>query len=319
MLTIYFLTITIRVKLSGWKENEAGLAEIKQTAGQSPSSRVKTGQSAETGTLFERVSFEKQLIEDKAFVRCRFEDAYFKNAELHHCEFHHTRFVYCYFRAATFSGTKFRGCLFDFCNFEGATFHDCDLEYSEFLNSRIKYSQLSGCFPKWPNVLLRFARSLRKNAQSLGDAEEYRRFLSLELEASEQHDLNVFTKYDNYYHKYRFIERAAAFKRWLFMKVERLVWGHGEKWSRVLWTAALLAVFFALLFQFTNARLQNMPTNPTFWNFLALSLSKLLGVDYGTVTPANSWARVLILGERVGGFVVLGFLVTSLYLRISKR
>jgi len=193
------------------------------------------------------------------------------------------------------------------------------MEYSEFLNSRIKYSQLSGCLPKWPNVLLRFARSLRKNAQSLGDAEEYRKFLSLELEASEQHDLNVFTKYDNYYQKYRFLERVAAFRRWLFMKAERLVWGHGERWSRVLWTAALAAVFFALLLQLTHARLQNMPTSPTFWNFLALSVSKLLGVDYGVVTPASGWARFLFLGERATGFVVLGFLVTSLYLRISKR
>ncbi len=295
------------------------LADIKQTQEQNVLSSVKPGRPSETGALFQRLSFEKQRIEDKAFVRCRFEDAYFKEAELLHCEFHHTRFVHCYFRAANFSGTNFRGCLFDFCNFEGAKFHDCDLEYSEFLNSRIKYSQLSGCFPKWPNVLLRFARNLRKNAQSLGDAEEYRRFLSLELQASEQHDLNVFTKYDNYYHKYSFMERVAAFKRWLFTKVDRLVWGHGERWSRVLWTAALVAVFFALLFQFTNAHLQNMPTNPTFWNFLAYSVSKLLGVDYGTVTPANGWARVLILGERVAGFIVLGFLVTSFYLRISKR
>jgi len=247
-----------------------------------------------------------------------FEDSNFKDAEVQHCDFYHTRFVHCYFRGTSFSGTRFRGCLFDSCNFEGAKFHDCDFDYSEFIRSQVKYGQLSGCFPSWPNVLLRLARSLRKNAESLGDTDEYREFLSLELKASEQHDWNVVTKYDNYYQKYRVIERVRALRRLCFMKIERWVWGHGESWSRVMWTAAIVALVFAVLFRFTGAEIKNMPGS-SFLNFVGLSVSNLTGLDYGNSAPANTWARLLIIGERGAGLVVFGFLVTTLYLKISRR
>jgi hypothetical protein len=318
LLTGYFVTITIRVTLSTDRKDEAGMSETKQTSGQKPPLAVEPARGTERGLLFERVSFESQAIKLKDYIQCRFEDAYFKEAQFHHCDFYHTRFVNCYFRGASFSGTNFRGCLFDSCNFEGAKFHDCDLEYSEFSNSRIKYGQLSGCFPKWPNVLLRFARSLRKNAESLGDREEHRKFLFLELQASELHDLNVFTKYDNYYQKYTFVERVGALKRWVLTWIERLVWGHGEKWSRVIWTAVVIACFFAVLLRFTDARFQNMP-NQTFWNLLGISVGNMVGANYVTIAPANTWARVVLLSERASGLVVFGFLIASLYRRISKR
>lgn len=295
------------------------MSDPKQVTSQSSHSLVKSGEAVEKALLIERATFDRKQISQKTVIQCRVEDSYFKEADFRRCNFLHTRFVRCYFRGASFSNSTFQGCFFDSCNFDGAKFHDCRLEYSEFVQTQIKYAQISGCLPHWPNVLLRLARSLRKNAESLGDSEEYRRFLSLELSASQQHNWDVLTKFDNYYEKYKVIDRIRALRNCVVDTIERLVWGYGEKWSRVLWTGAIVSLLYALALRFSNAQVNNIPDGATIWTYLSLSIGNLLATDYHSAYPANTLAWALLLSERAIGFVIFGFLVTSLYVRISKR
>lgn len=284
-----------------------------------PNVLVAKGRVSEEGIILECVSCENQRISQKTITRSRIVSVSFKEAEFQDCSFSHTVFIDCYFRGAKFTKTTFNGCFFERCNFDGARIANCDFEYSEFSLCRIAYSQLEDCFPKWQNVLLRFARSLRKNAESTGDPEEYRKFLSLELRASEIHYRHMFTKFDGYYKKYRVIDRIRAFKRWASMEVDRVLWGYGESWTRVVLCGVIVIFLFALGFRYTGADMRNMPQDAGFWSFLALSASNFMSVGYDNVTAGNAWARFLAITEGAVGLIVFGFLVTSLYLRISKR
>jgi hypothetical protein len=152
----------------------------------------------------------------------------------------------------------------------------------------------------------------------MGDYEEYRRFLSLELMASETHYKYVFTRFDGYYQKYRIVDRIQAFRKWTSMVVDRLLWGHGEKWTRVLLIAAAVVIIFAFAFQYVLP-VKGMPQESGFWNFLAFSACNFFTISYGTAEPGSGTARALQVTETALGLLLFGLLITSLYVRISKR
>ena len=282
-------------------------------------SLVSRGPSSVEGALIQRASYSGQSIEQKTLRQCRLENLAFKSAELSDCAFTHSRFTDCYFKDASITRVQFIDCYFDHCDFDGATFSNCTFEYSEFRDCRIEYDQIQSCLPNnWQNVLVRLARSLRVNAHSMGDHEQYRRFLSLELMASETHFKYVFTRFDGYYQKYGVVDRFRAFRKWASMVLDRVLWGHGERWTRVLLIAAAVVPAFAFVFQHI-APVTNMPPGATFWNFLAFSACNFLTLTYGTAEPGSGVARALQISEAALGLLLFGLLITSLYVRISKR
>lgn len=275
--------------------------------------------SSQCGILLERISYENTQVHDKAFTLCHFDGVNLKGAQLTNVTFSHSRFTDCYFKNASLTRVRFIDCFFDHCDFDGAVLSGCGFEYSEFRNSRIVYDQIESCLPRaWQNVLFRLARSLRVNAHSVGDYGEYRKFLSLELMASETHYKQMFTKYDGYYKKYRPIDRLRAAREWATMRIDRFLWGHGEHWTRVLLVGGALVVGFAFLFRY-GTEVQNMPTRASFWNYLAFSASNFMTLTYDNAVPADGFARFLQISEAALGLLFFGLLVTSLYVRISKR
>ncbi len=156
------------------------------------------------------------------------------------------------------------------------------------------------------------------NAHSMGDYDEYRKFLSLELAASETHYKFMFIKYDGYYKKYSFIDRLKALQKWTTMKLDRFLWGHGEKWTRVLLAATAVVLVFALIFRYA-VEIKNMPMDANIWNYVAFSASNFMTLAYEDAAPADGLARFLQILEAGLGLLFFGLLVTSLYVRISKR
>lgn len=281
---------------------------------------LQKGQVSQQGLVIERISYEKARIQEKVLRRCRLEGLSFKNAELSDCAFFHARFKDCYFKNASLRRVRFIDCFFEHCDFDGTVFSNCGLEYSEFRFCRITHDQIETCLPKnWQNVLFRLARSLRMNAQSMGDYEEYRKFLFLELAASETHFRYMFTKFDGYYKKYRPVDRLRAFQTWARMWIDRLFWGHGEKWTRVLLVAGAVVLVFAFIFRYAGVAIRNMPEGATFWSYLAFSASNFMTLAYQNAAPASRFAQFLVISEAALGLLFFGLLVTSLYVGISKR
>lgn len=295
------------------------MPKIRSNSAASELGLLHEGESPQQGLLIERVPYENARIRGKVLRQCRLEGLTLKGTQLTDCAFFHTRFTDCYFKDASLTRVRFIDCFFEHCDFDGAVLSNCAFEYSEFRNCRIAYDQIESCLPEsWQNLRFRLARSLRMNAHSMGDYDEYRKFLSLELMASETHYKYVFTKYDGYYKKYRPIDRLRALQKWTTLKVDRLLWGHGEKWTRVLLAATVVVLVFAFAFRYV-VQVRNMPQGANLLNYLAFSASNFLTLTYENAAPAEGFARFLQISEAALGLLFFGLLVTSLYVRISKR
>ena len=110
-----------------------------------------------------------------------------KEVEFEKIDFKYTVFDNCYFRKCNFSKCDFTGCKFVGSNFRGAVFSGCKFDYATFEKTIIDDSLLDNNCPSYENLKLYFARSLRTNFQSLGDAEGANKAIKLELVATEIH------------------------------------------------------------------------------------------------------------------------------------
>lgn len=266
--------------------------------------------------------FDNGNIREKTVQRSRFVELGFKGAHFEDCIFNHSYFERCHFRKAFFKTVSFTNCFFRDCRFDEAEFLDCQFNFAEFENCSVTYDQLKSCLPTMENILWKLARNLRVNAQNRGQTEDYRKFLLAEIRASETHNFKkAFAWSDPYYGKKypRWEDRLIGLGSWLGLKFEGFFWGHGEVPLRVIRSAAIFIVAFAVLFRWTHAQIQNMPHNANFLEYLFFSAAMFTTVAYGDVVPASFGARVLATLDGACGLIVFGFLVAALYRRISKR
>mgnify|MGYP000456695541 FL=1 len=114
-------------------------------------------------------------------------------------------------------------------NFSGSTFIGCNFDYATFNNTEIDEELLYSSCPGFDNLKLKFARSLRKNFEGLGDAEAANNAIKIELEAKKSHLFKCWNSNESYYRKkYSGFNRFIAFLKWFRFKLEELVWGNGE-------------------------------------------------------------------------------------------
>jgi hypothetical protein len=139
-------------------------------------------------------------------------------------------------------GTSFQGCTFDYATFERT------LIEPEILKT--------GC-PGFENLQMRFARSLRINYQELGDSDAANEAILVELAATEAHLKKAAFSRESYYRaKYRGLNRAAAIAALVKFKALDLIWGNGEKATRLIFTLLVVLVCMAL-FDVFNFRDRN--------------------------------------------------------------
>jgi len=270
--------------------------------------------------VFEDLSCDENILRQKSPVRCRFLRCGFKGSIFEDCIFNHSRFSDCYFRKAQFRRVSFVGCEFRDCKFDEAIFENCQLDNAEFSNCSITYKQVLPSFPRHDNVLWRLARNLRVNAQNRGEADDSRKFLLAELNASERHNYRkAFDWNDPYYgKKYKPLERVSACGQWCVSKLSSFLWGHGEMPIHVLRMSLLIVILFAFLYGW-KGDFTNFPQSKSWQEYLGYSFAAFASAAYGNVTAANGAARFLSTVESILGLVLFGFFVSALYRRISKR
>jgi len=141
--------------------NVKNMADVKNVSEQfKPSNR-----STVVDQIIES-SLESSDYSNQIFQRVVAKEVEFKKAD-----FKYTVFDNCYFRKCKFVGCDFTGCKFTGSNFRGAEFSGCKFDYATFEKTIIEDSLLDNSCPSYENLKLNFARSLRTNYQSLGDAE----------------------------------------------------------------------------------------------------------------------------------------------------
>ncbi|TLV00404.1 pentapeptide repeat-containing protein [Dyadobacter luticola] len=162
--------------------------------------------------------------------------------------FEHTYFEHCYFRNCQFNSCDFTGCKFINCNFQGSSFGGSKFDYAFFEKTFIDSDILSSNCPSFNNLKLKFARALRMNYQSIGDAEAVNMAISIELQASKEHLYAAWNSNETYYRtKYEGWTRVRFFLKWLYFKIQHFVWGNGESWPKLLKTGIILWLICAVI------------------------------------------------------------------------
>ena len=121
------------------------------------------------GADFRYAVFKRLGAKSKSFKNSRFDYVIFED---------------CYVRNWTFEDCTFIGCIFRDSQFDGSRFEGCDFKYAQFENSWFDEEILQSSCPSWDNTKRAFARSLRTNYRSLGDARLESKAAKVEIEAT---------------------------------------------------------------------------------------------------------------------------------------
>lgn len=196
---------------------------------------------------------ERQICVDKKFgfratIETHFQNHLFqrlvaKEVRFEGVDFSYTIFDTCYLRKCTFQNCNFTGCRFTASNFYGSSFTGCKFDYAVFERTLVDHEILDVGCPGPENLKLKFARTLRTNFQSIGDATSVNRAITVELDATREHFWKGWRSPESYYRaKYKGWSRAKMFLQWSNFKLWDYVWGNGESsWKLVRALAVMLA------------------------------------------------------------------------------
>lgn len=254
---------------------------------------------------------EGQAVTNVALSDHVFERVSAKNVHFVNVDFRYGVFDGCYFRGCTFDSCNFIGCRFVGSNFHNSSFIGCQFEYAAFERTLITDEILDTCCPTWQNAKQRFARTLRVNYQSLGDMDGANKAVLVELDATRIHLSNAWRGNESYYRKkYRGLDRAKAFLKWIGFVVSDFVWGNGERPAHLIRTTVALLFLIAV---FDVALAPDVRGETEWLSALGSATSVFLGTaraDYPAIITA-----FIVLSR----YVILGLFVSILVRRFSRR
>jgi len=271
---------------------------------------------------FDGASFNSAVLRFADYTGCGFLRAQFTGARVAH-----STFANCYFRLADFTDAEFSHCVFVDCNFDEAIFVRTRLSYSEFRNCSVTFQQLKQCLELHDVNLLRdTAQSLKVNAQSRGMNDDSRSFLLIELKASERHNFLKGWPPAGSWQQRKYadaVDRWAGRWKWGALVFGRLFWGHGERPLRVAAIAGAVVILFSALYYLVPgvsiSNLSQVLGRENGLDYVGFSLATLVSSSYGDAISSSRIARILSTTEAALGLVLLGFFVSALFRRISRR
>jgi len=187
----------------------------------------------------------------------------------------------------------------------------CKFDYASFERTQIDHGVLDNCCPPHENLKARFARTLRMNYQSLGDAESVNKAMLVELAATAEHLYKSWNSNDRYYRmKYDGVKRVRAFVQWIKFRALDMVWGNGEKPVKLLYTTMVVLTVIALVdaVGYRDPRLV-----ASYWRALCDSPSVFLG------TRSAPLSLRVITAVTFARLVLLSLFVSVLVRRFARR
>jgi hypothetical protein len=248
-----------------------------------------------------------------------FQDIEAKGLKFSKCKFQHCVFERCYFRNVTFEDCDFIGARFIDSNLRGAILITCKIEYTFYRATVLDRAQFAANLPLWENVRAEVARSLRTNAHGLGDSEGVNYFINVEMDGTLEHWWKAFRQKESYYKKkYPGVRRFQAFGRYVYYRLDRLAWGHGERPMRILRNILLLLCCSAIYLTVTEPSISNLPVGQVVQKFIAsllLSGHIFLGAP-PQVSQAPPTVSLLLVALR---YVSIALFVGVFSKRLARR
>ena len=196
-----------------------------------------------------RLSVSRSTMTKMDWRNKSFKDFNARSARFEDCDFRYAFFERAYFRDAKFTNCRFDGAKFLDCNLKTANFYGCDLKYVLFQRCQIDLEELIAALPPEPNLRREALQNLRANAVEIGDYESQAHLILQEMKSAKLHHSYALLGYSSYYkRKYAgFFPKLQAGLQLIGLHVSDLVWGHGERPSRLLWSCMFFLGTFTLI------------------------------------------------------------------------
>lgn len=267
---------------------------------------------------------QKMNVSAMTFQNCTFAKMGFKQSRWEHLDCKYTVFIDCYFKDASFSYVDFTGALFINCNFDGASFMNCCFEYVKFRDCYIKLDVIRNNLPpKRYNLTRDLCRNLGLEALRQGDDQEFRKFFFTEKRASEKYFFKKFhhsqTEDHGYYAKYNVWDEINGLIRWGLSKINKCLWGYGERVSRLL--INMLVVILVFTIGYLNMNIKAGARGIYWHEGLYISLCNFFTLSPVSIYDfSDSIAYEFISVSEAGiGVILMGFFVAAVFRYINRR
>lgn len=218
----------------------------------------------------------------------------------------------CYLRNCVFGSCDFTGCKFIGSNLRGSSFVGCTFDYSTFERTNITNDILDTECPSHENLKQFFARSLRTNYQQIGDSISVNKAIQIELQATGIHLLKEWTSKEPYYReKYKGINRAKSFLRWIDFKFLDIVWGNGESLSKMTLSVIFILIFITCFDVIIQGKEVSLPS-------IFSALCDSLAIFLGNLKP-ESYPNFYLSIITFVRLITLGFLISIIIKRFNRR
>ncbi|WMJ90287.1 pentapeptide repeat-containing protein [Anaerocolumna sp. MB42-C2] len=257
---------------------------------------------------------EHYIVNNTTFAKMGFREAKFSSDD-----FKFNVFIDCYFKKAYFDNVNFSGSIFINCNFDEVTIVNCVFDYCKFDNCIIAYKYLKESISERPNIRWELCKNLSLECLKIGDESNYRKYFFEEKKASEKYYWKKFWHKGNepYYKKYNWVDQFSGLFNFLLSKLNKTLWGYGEKLSRLFLNVVIVQVFFVVSYMCSIKSLQG-EVKMSFPTAIYISLCNFFTVtcDYNSTKLSY---KILSVTEGGLGIILTGFFVAALFRYINRR
>ncbi len=254
------------------------------------------------------------IINNSTFAKMGFREARFTEDDLKF-----NVFIDCYFKRAYFDNVNFTSSIFINCNFDEVTVINCVLDYCKFDNCMIKYKNLIDSLSERANIRWELCKNISLECLKLGQEDEYRKYFFEEKRASEKYYLKKFWHKGNekYYRKYNWVDQITGLADFILSKLNKILWGYGEKISRLIFNIMLVLIIFTFGY-YTNIKNVVGAKEMSIPIAIYMSLSNFFTVtcDY---TSCELSYKIISVAEGGMGIILMGFFVAALFRYINRR
>lgn len=249
--------------------------------------------------------------------RCTFSKISFKDVKIKYIEYKHCVFIECYFKKAVFDKVDFRNCIFIKCDFNNMKITDTCFFYTEWENTFIKFEELYNCLPRIYNYRSRLCRIMARNCLSDGNVAEYRKYFFEVKHASENKYKEIILRRTDYYRtKYTRYDSLKHIFKFIFSKLNGLVWGYGEKIENILYSSIFIIVAFSFLYT-VHPQISGLKSSKNI-SALYVSICNFLTISPHIIFNDLHFKYITAL-ESFFGMAFMGFFIAALFRNVNSR
>lgn len=261
--------------------------------------RADLGQARLSGLNFWSAQFSNVNLKGASFSRCllglsRFESVYLRDVAFDDCDLYGTDFERCHLHGVKFSKTSLKFC----------TFNGCDVDPQSFAGGLLEEKQ-----GRW--ALARdIYRALRLNLNAAGDERG-----------------SSWAIYQESLMQRRYLRQKGRRAGWLFSLLVDLLWGYGQRPSRLFFFSLLYLVAYAVVYFFAGIKVGDVcaagPSVPSpaahLLDCLYFSVITFTTVGYGDIVPCTTLSRLLAASEAFSGIFIMSLFVTANVRKLEGR